>query len=545
MWLSAVLIQVTLLYVTTPVIQQLFFRTASAGANGVFSVGSTISDPHAFLRHYPELMPSFPVHPQRYPPGLMMLFYSVGQFFEQIPMWRDPIAYELRLLQCTDWDLMRMNNGAMSSAVLQMALPLLGSLVVFPLYHVGRLTANRATAVWGVLVYPMVPAFALWIGVWDQFYPLITATAWLCLAAGLINGRRSLLFLGGVVLSFGTFLSFGLIGILAPLGLWAIFYLLTNGDWRTGAFWQQAMIDGALFFAGVVSLWGLYQAVYGVSFFDVWNTAMSYHFSIEYNYWKWVFYHSYDFLLFLGIPLAVLFVVAFGRGVRHVSSAREHLLPLAFGLGLLVLIFSGTSRGEVARVWLFLTPFAVLSAAFMLARLRFSAVAWVVVLLGGQLLVFDANLRMITTGMLDPVPHERVFDVPQIGQAQTADFGRELTFLGHDIEENPLGDAVELTLYWQAQDFINTPYTVFVHVIDTDGNIVAQNDSMPRNNGLPTTCWRPSEVVSDLHAFQLDSGLYQLMVGMYWFETGERVTIYDSASATPDGRVPLGEFRVE
>ncbi|MCB0037081.1 MAG: hypothetical protein KDE51_23785, partial [Anaerolineales bacterium] len=102
MWLSAVLIQTTLLYVTTPVIQQLYFRTVSVGANGVFSVGSTITNPHDFLRQYPELMPTFPIHPQRYPPGLMMLFYGMRQLMHQMPNVAHSIAQELRLLQCTD-----------------------------------------------------------------------------------------------------------------------------------------------------------------------------------------------------------------------------------------------------------------------------------------------------------------------------------------------------------------------------------------------------------------------------------------------------------
>jgi hypothetical protein len=68
--LSVPLIQVTLLFPESPnVLKPLFYRTISAGARWVFSVGSTIMNPSDFLRRYPSLMPTFPVHPQRYPPG--------------------------------------------------------------------------------------------------------------------------------------------------------------------------------------------------------------------------------------------------------------------------------------------------------------------------------------------------------------------------------------------------------------------------------------------------------------------------------------------
>ena len=84
LWLATAVIQFALLWPDqNGIIQPLFFRTISAGASGVFTVGSRIESVADYLRQYPELMPFFPVHAQRDPPGLPLISYAVQQIFEQ------------------------------------------------------------------------------------------------------------------------------------------------------------------------------------------------------------------------------------------------------------------------------------------------------------------------------------------------------------------------------------------------------------------------------------------------------------------------------
>ncbi|MCB0033302.1 MAG: hypothetical protein KDE51_04760, partial [Anaerolineales bacterium] len=89
-------------------------------------------------------------------------------------------------------------------------------------------------------------------------------------------------------------------------------------------------------------------------------------------------------------------------------------------------------------------------------------------------------------------------------------------------------------------------YTVFIHVLDKQGNLVAQQDSMPQAGGWPTTCWRPDEIVTDRHSLTVTSGNYELVMGLYWFETGERLPpLTDSPEALSDGRLRLGSLTLE
>ncbi len=43
----------------------------------------------------------------------------------------------------------------------------------------------------------------------------------------------------------------------------------------------------------------------------------------------------------------------------------------------------------------------------------------------------------------------------------------------------------------------------FFYVLDTQGNLIAQQDNVPVHDQLPTSCWQPGEQVSDLYTIAL------------------------------------------
>jgi hypothetical protein len=543
-WLAVSVIQASLLAAESPdILRPLFYRTVSAGASGVFSVGSTVGDAADFLRRYPELMPTFPVHPQRYPPGLPLLFYLARRPMEALPGLSDTIGFRLRLYQCHDLNLMRLSNATIATAALQMALPLLSGLVVFPLYGLARRIGGRRTAVWTVALYPLVPSFALWSARWDQFYPLLAVTAWYLFHVGLTQSRRSALLAAGVVLSCASLLSFGLLAILMPMGFWALFWLLANRDDRH---WGQLLMDALIFGAGLAFLWVLYQLAFGTGFTGIWRVSMRYHLGLTRSYWTWLGYHLYDFFSFLGLPLGLLFLVASLMAVRDLRGGRRvQALPLAVGLGLLLLDLSGTARGEVARVWLFLTPFATLAAACGLSQLYHRRhLALIATLLAAQLLTFNAFLRVVTTGVTDPPARERVFAPPPIAHPLEAQAGDQILLLGYDITPQPIrpGETLHLTLYWQALAPMRRAYHVFTHLLGPEDQQAGQQDNMPLGGAAPTTCWVPGEVIADPYEIVVGSevapGEYTLETGFYLLETGQRLPTSGPAAA-PEGRIIL------
>ena len=542
------LLQAALLYPESPdVLRPLFYRTISAGASGVFTVGSRIGEPLAFLRAYPELMPTFPVHPQRYPPGLAMLFYLARRAFETVPSLADRIGFGLRRYQCHNLALMRLSNAALASAVIQMALPVVSGLIVFPLYGLGRATAGRRAGLLAAGLYPLVPAFALWSGRWDAVYPLLTCTAGYGFYVGLIRNRPLQLAAAGLVLGLTTFLTFGVVVMLMPLGLIGVLWALTSPSHPS---LKQLGVGALCFFAGLILPWAVYQVVAGHGFPAIWQVSMSYHLGLARDYWTWLGYHLYDFFLFLGLPLSGLFVLALPSAARR-PGTRRGLLTLTWGVSLLILVLSGVARGEVARVWLFLTPFPVIAAAGALADGAPSQRRWlgVAALLAVQLLVFNAFLRVVTTGVTDPPSRDRHFDVPAVANAVDARFDEQIALLGYDLAPNRIepGKTLTVTLTWQARMPIRHSYTVFNHLTTPAGDLLAQQDGLPQEGRAPTTCWLPGEVVTDTYVLtppdDVAADRARLVTGLYRWETGERLPV-DGAAATPNRAVELAELRL-
>jgi 4-amino-4-deoxy-L-arabinose transferase-like glycosyltransferase len=131
-----------------------------------------------------------------------------------------------------------------------------------------------------------------------------------------------------------------------------------------------------------------------------------------------------------------------------------------------------------------------------------------------------------------------------------AGFGEFITFLGFSLhgEEARSGQILRIKLFWKADDSVEKDYKIFLHLLDAEGQIVAQQDSRPVGGSRPTTDWVEGETIADNHGVFIPWGVapgqYQLVLGMYEPNTGQRL------SATADGGVvgdtlPLTLIRIE
>jgi len=95
----------------------------------------------------------------------------------------------------------------------------------------------------------------------------------------------------------------------------------------------------------------------------------------------------------------------------------------------------------------------------------------------------------------------------------------------------PAGDSLCLELLWSATAPPAADYTVFLHLLTPEGQLVAQSDLPPGNGNAPTTTWTPGQPVADKHGLIIPTtvapGRYQLWVGLY-DATGTRLPLTDS-----------------
>lgn len=160
----------------------------------------------------------------------------------------------------------------------------------------------------------------------------------------------------------------------------------------------------------------------------------------------------------------------------------------------------------------------------------------------------DSDGRPTTTaGTFKLIP--RTWPEPEPAYRVDANFEDIISLLGYDVKFRAQGDehpeegapsrpSFNLTFYWQCRAPPPANFTVFVHLLDADGDIVAQMDRPPLNGDYPTSVWEPGEVISDSLTIplpvleslkdQASPGALRLRVGLYRSEDGARLPVLDA-----------------
>jgi hypothetical protein len=312
--------------------------------------------------------------------------------------------------------------------------------------------------------------------------------------------------------------------------------------------WRWLVGATLLFAAGGATLWVWLWYRYRLSFFEVWRTGIGKHLEMNRVGWFWIGYHLYDFFAAAaGIPILVFWAGRTWQTLRGWLSRprRGEALSLAFILGLLLFDLSGAARGEVARVWAFLLPLPLLVAVSHLSRKR-AVFPVLTASLAAQLFLTNIFIRYIGTDLTDPPPPPQV--VQRSGEGWLARWEEGIVLQSAQVPQWVYReDPLTVSATWMTTEPVHRPYTVFLHMYDDRGDIVAQRDVMPLEGRWPTTCWQPGQGFEDNYTLvrlqPIRAGTYHLRFGLYWLPTGERLVLHGES---PDGdqAVELGMLHV-
>jgi hypothetical protein len=124
------------------------------------------------------------------------------------------------------------------------------------------------------------------------------------------------------------------------------------------------------------------------------------------------------------------------------------------------------------------------------------------------------DVRFVTYAVPDEPPGE-------METAVNVSFGESITLLGYTIQPDPVrpGEILQVALFWETAEPIDTRYKVFLHLIGPDGQRWSQRDSEPGGNLALTTTWIPGETIQDNHGLLIPvdtpPGQYTLLFGLY------------------------------
>jgi hypothetical protein len=110
------------------------------------------------------------------------------------------------------------------------------------------------------------------------------------------------------------------------------------------------------------------------------------------------------------------------------------------------------------------------------------------------------------------------------------------------------GDSLPVSLTWRALGKIDAYYSIYVKLLDTEGNAIAGWDGQPRDGEAPTLLWVPGETVDDVVTLTVPAGTqageYIVESGMYRAADLARCLTLDDGGMPVD-RIVLGTVHVE
>ncbi len=138
------------------------------------------------------------------------------------------------------------------------------------------------------------------------------------------------------------------------------------------------------------------------------------------------------------------------------------------------------------------------------------------------------NLGSFNLGAVSIEEIERSFVTPQDMLPANTTFTDTFELAGFELNAD---EQLTVDLYWQSLKETETDFTVFVHLFNEAGELVAQHDSWPQAGAYPTSLWLPPEIVKDTHTLHVPPGSYSLAIGLYQAATGERLRLSDGSDA--------------
>ncbi len=253
--------------------------------------------------------------------------------------------------------------------------PVLSYLVIIPLYVVAKGLFGARVAMLSCVIYVFIPSVTLITLHTDQvFFPVFFM---LPLALAMVAVKRKrwwVCALCGVSVYLALYFTFAM-ALIFPLLADVVLTQVLRGDGNLAVRRQTVIRFGIYFTVGFLCIWALFSFALNYDPIYLYRHATAHH--QNWRGWEgtakstayWGVLNGAEYILWLGVPFALAFCASCACSFKRIK-ARKPDRRVLINAGLLVifilLLFFGKTKGEVARLWLFLVPALSMSVAYEL-----------------------------------------------------------------------------------------------------------------------------------------------------------------------------------
>ena len=380
LFLLSFVFQISIIYYSRAGLGVLVQRILNPGISGYFTASLSIINISDFMAHYSQNVGSFPMYAKFHPPGSIEIFYFLEQVIRLFPGIGFLIHYPVHH---TDVKVLWSNLLPFQKTTVVVSaylMSLLSGLTIFPLYYLSKLTYSVKAALRTSTLFVLIPSVTLFLPLNDTIFPFFSASALYFFVKGIKEKNNQDMVLAGIILFLGAFFT---LTILSLLFAFLIIYILSVH--KKELMTKKYLLSGIYFSVGFLVLPLLFFVIFYFNSFSVMQIILTYHEAVirfRHNP-LWLIYNFYDFFVFIGLPLAVIFFIMLREQLLDLFH-KQKIDPLFISFCLMTISIDvlGTMNGEIGRTWLPFFPLILLPLVnFLTNRLKLSQSSYLIFLL--------------------------------------------------------------------------------------------------------------------------------------------------------------------
>jgi hypothetical protein len=157
-----------------------------------------------------------------------------------------------------------------------------------------------------------------------------------------------------------------------------------------------------------------------------------------------------------------------------------------------------------------------------------------------------SDCRLLALNQVSFVPRSEL----RHDEPSDVNFGEQIELRAWQVDKRALhpGDTLTVTLTWESKVELSSSHVVFVHLMSSDGELMAQRDLAPVGDVLPPSAWPQGATFAFPMRIELPpdlpSGDYGLRTGVYLWPDLERLPVLVDVPGAQINVAELGSVEI-